>query len=259
MELGLLHQTDVFTTRPQTIFADRGAYAVLRTPIMPSYYSGNRLLLAAPITADQLDHWTAVFAQEFAGSGVRHIRLEWAGPEPPPADQAAFAAAGYEQTVLLGLTRAAPPPVVDRQPVALIIEPVREADAGPLKRFLLDCYPDWGAAFIDFVIEDIYLRLRTLEGGWWLGRLQGRIAGSMGLFFDGPLGRYQTVATHPAFRRQGVARTMVTELARQGFARPATELLVIAADRDYFAAQLYESCGFRTTHTVYELFKPPPP
>jgi ribosomal protein S18 acetylase RimI-like enzyme len=124
---------------------------------------------------------------------------------------------------------------------------------------LLDCYPDWGAAFIDFVIDDIYLRLRTLEGGWWLGWLQGRIAGSMGLFFNGPLGRYQTVATHPAFRRQGVARTMVTELARLAFTRPATELLVIAADRDYFAAQLYESCGFRTAHTVFELFKPPPP
>jgi ribosomal protein S18 acetylase RimI-like enzyme len=109
------------------------------------------------------------------------------------------------------------------------------------------------------VVEDIYLRLRTLAGGWWLGRLQGRIAGSMGLFFDGPLGRYQTVATHPAFRRRGVARTMVTELARRGFARPATELLVIAADRDYFATQLYQSCGFHTAHSVHELFKPPAP
>jgi GNAT superfamily N-acetyltransferase len=149
-------------------------------------------------------------------------------------------------------------PVTDeRRTPGLKIQPLRAEDKGNFKRFLLDCQSDWSAPFLDFMVDHIYLRHRELEGGWWLGWLDGRIAGSMGLFFSGPLGRYQSVDTHPAFRRRGVARTMVTHLAEHGFARPQTERLVIAADRDYFAAQLYEQCGFHTVHTQYELNKAP--
>jgi hypothetical protein len=54
-----LSQTDRFVTQPATIFVDRGAYVVLRTPGGPSYYDGNKLLLAAPPTLAALPHWEA--------------------------------------------------------------------------------------------------------------------------------------------------------------------------------------------------------
>lgn len=243
--------------RPETHFEDRGAYGVLRTPSAPSYYSGNLLLLAEPLVPAQVDTWAAVFHDTFRDSGVRHVRLEWTGPEPTAADRAAYQAAGYELTTILCLTAEAPVPVERLNP-ALEIRPLRDEDSGRLKRFLLDAQPDWGAAFLDYMTANILLRHRELEGNWWLGWLDGRVAGSMGLFFDGPLGRFQSVDTHPAFRRRGVARTMVAHLTQHGFARPQTERLVIAADQDYFAVRLYEQCGYRTLHPQYELFKPTP-
>jgi ribosomal protein S18 acetylase RimI-like enzyme len=257
MELSLLDRTVVFVNRPQTVFEDHGTYGVLRTPAGPSYYSGNLLILGEPLVPARLAEWAAVFHDAFDGSEVRHFRLEWTGPPPTTEERAAYAAAGYEVTTIRCMTTQAAAPVERLNP-ALEIRPLREADQGRLKRFLLDTNPDWSAPFMDFMTASIFLRQQVLEGGWWLGWLDGRIAGSMGLFFDGPLGRFQAVDTHPAFRRRGVARTMVAHLTRHGFDRPQTEQLVIVADRDYFAVRLYEQCGYRTLHPQYELFKPPP-
>jgi ribosomal protein S18 acetylase RimI-like enzyme len=257
VDLSLLNRTAVFVMRPETLFEDHGAYGVLRTPTAPSYYSGNVLLLDEPLAPARLESWVGIFSDTFRDSGVRHIRLEWTGPEPTAAEQATYQAAGYELTTILCMTAQAPTPVERLNP-ALEIRPLRDEDSGRLKRFLLDTQADWGAAFMDFMVGNILLRHRELEGNWWLGWLDGQVAGSMGLFFDGPLGRFQSVDTHPAFRRRGVARTMVAHLTQHGFARPQTERLVIVADQDYFAVRLYEQCGYRTLHRQYELFKPPP-
>lgn len=258
MELSLLSATDVFVMRPQTLFEDHGAYAVQRTPSEPTYYAGNRLLLGEPLGPAHLDAWAAVFAATFPDPAIRHVRLEWSGgPDPGPTARAAYTAAGYTLDTTLCMSTQTPPPPVPPTP-GLEIQPLRAADAPQVRRFLRDCHGESGATFVDFLLADILLRCDTLEGGWWLGRLDGQIAGSMGLFFDGALGRFQAVDTHPAYRRRGVARTMLAQLIGHGLARPQTERLVIAADRDYFAAQFYEDCGFRTAHTHYELGKSPP-
>ncbi len=254
MELNLLSRTDVFVMRPDTQYEDHETYGVLRTPSGPSYYSGNRLLLGEPLVPAHLDQWVGTFHETFPDPAVRHTRMDWAGPDPTLAERAAYKAAGYDLDTILCMGAEAP--VADeRRTPGLTIQPLRTEDEGLLKRFMLDCQANWSAPFLDFMVAHILQRHRELEGGWWLGWLDGRIAGSMGLFFSGPLGRYQSVDTHPAFRRRGVARSMVNHLAQIGFARPQTERLVIAADRDYFAAQLYEECGFQTVHTQYELNK----
>jgi len=257
VELSLLSRTDLFVMRPETVFEDHGTYGVRRTPTAPSYYSGNLLLLGEPLVPARLETWAGVFHDAFRDSGVRHFRLEWTGPPPTAEERAAYQAAGYELTTILCMTAQAPVPVERLNP-ALEIRPLRDDDSGRLRRFLLDTNPDWGAPFMDFMVANILLRHRELEGGWWLGWLDGQVAGSMGLFFDGPLGRFQSVDTHPAFRRRGVARTMVAHLTQHGLARPQTERLVIAADQDYFAVRLYEQGGSRPLHAQYELFKPPP-
>lgn len=70
------------------------------------------------------------------------------------------------------------------------------------------------------------------------------MASSMGLFVREGLGRFQAVDTHPAFRRQGLAGTLLYHAAQWGFSEMKAKNLVIVADQNYFAKDLYRSVGF---------------
>ncbi len=53
--------------------------------------------------------------------------------------------------------------------------------------------------------------------------------------------------THPEFRRQGLAGTLLYHVAQKGFLEMGAEDLVIVADENYFAKNIYASVGFGPT------------
>lgn len=77
------------------------------------------------------------------------------------------------------------------------------------------------------------------------GIVDNRIVGDLGVFVENGVGRFQSVGTHPDFRRRGICGTLVYEAARYAFERLGAETLVMVADEDYHAAKIYESVGFR--------------
>ena len=58
------------------------------------------------------------------------------------------------------------------------------------------------------------------------------------------LARFQSVETHPDFRGQGLAGTLVHEVSRYGFDQLGAHTLVMVADPDYLAIRVYRSVGF---------------
>jgi ribosomal protein S18 acetylase RimI-like enzyme len=81
-------------------------------------------------------------------------------------------------------------------------------------------------------------------GDWFGGFVGGRLVADLGLFAEAGLGRYQSVETHPEFRRRGVGGTMVFEAGRQSKVKHGLDTLVIVAERDSRAASLYQAVGF---------------
>ena len=73
------------------------------------------------------------------------------------------------------------------------------------------------------------------------------------------VGRFQWVATHPEFRRQGLCGTLVYILAAQALAQVGEQaqvkILVMAADPEYVAASIYESIGFSAIEKQFQLEK----
>jgi predicted GNAT family acetyltransferase len=61
------------------------------------------------------------------------------------------------------------------------------------------------------------------------------------------VGRFQSVETHPDFRRRGIAGTLVFQAGRQAKAKYDLHTLVIVAERASSPARLYESLGFQPT------------
>ncbi|MDG9671885.1 GNAT family N-acetyltransferase [Hahella sp. CR1] len=93
-------------------------------------------------------------------------------------------------------------------------------------------------------VRDMYRSMIAAGRGDWFGAFQqGELVGSVGLFFDERIGRFQNVLTKSSHRSRGICHTLVHAVAKAGFDR--ADILVMVADENYHAARIYESLGFQ--------------
>jgi predicted GNAT family acetyltransferase len=94
-------------------------------------------------------------------------------------------------------------------------------------------------------------------GQWWGAFVDDRLVSQMGLFKAGDnLARFQSVETHPDFRGQGIAGTLVHAISRYGFDELGVGTLVMVADPDYLAIRVYRSVGFTDSETQLQVERP---
>jgi GNAT superfamily N-acetyltransferase len=80
---------------------------------------------------------------------------------------------------------------------------------------------------------------------------------SMGLIVASPgCAGIFCMATHPAHRRQGIATAILHVGARWAAAHGADELYLQVMDENHVARRLYDSVGFRVSHTYHYRLKP---
>ena len=84
-------------------------------------------------------------------------------------------------------------------------------------------------------------------GDWFGAFVDKRLVAELGIFHDNGLGRFQSVQTHPDFRRRGIAGTLICAAGRQAMAKYDLNTLVIVAEAASSPAGLYESLGFQVT------------
>lgn len=94
--------------------------------------------------------------------------------------------------------------------------------------------------------------------GRWFGAFAGdSLVGGLGVFGDGgPDARYQSVDTHPDWRRRGVASALLAVAGRWALDALGAQRLVIVAERDSGAMRLYERLGFTEVDVQLRLSGP---
>lgn len=225
----------------------------LRCPSDPLFRWGNLLVLDAPPEPGRRGDWEARFAVAFADvPAVRHATFAWTGEDGARAE---FMAAGYAADTTVVRTASAddlasvrPPP-----PGFALRRVSSEADWATVHALHLADTPS---------NEDPteYARHRSarmavyraitrgerpsVRGGWYLATIDGAPAGSLGVFAEDDLGRFQYVHVAAPFRRRGIATTMVHQAAREGFGRWGARRLVILADEGEPADAIYARLGF---------------
>jgi GNAT superfamily N-acetyltransferase len=249
-QLSLGFRTDLIFHRFDGEVIDRGAYWVVRTPSNAGFHYGNFLLFFEAPKTGVLSRWKSLFREEFSGfPDVKHFTFLWDSPAEGAGDCSELLAAEFklESSVILTARSVHPAPRSNSQ-----IE-VRPITTDSEWRMVVESQihskdSEYSETSYREFKERQMARYRAMSErglGHWFGAFLGdRLAGDLGLYLDGDVGRFQSVETHPEFRRQGICGRLVYEAARFGFQKMGLRELVMVADEHYDAAKIYESVGF---------------
>ncbi|ULH16716.1 GNAT family N-acetyltransferase [Deinococcus sp. KNUC1210] len=238
----------------------KDGYQVIRTPKNPTFWWGNFLLLNEVPQPEALPGWLHTFGWEFPEA--RHVALGLDLPGEVSLDIPPGVGLTLTRSAVMTLERpeCVPPP-----------HPNTQAEYRPLHSDA-----DWQQALTLRLVTNDTLepvayqrfarrRLTLLReqaeaglGAWFGAFLNGQMVAGMGLYTAGDgLARFQTVETHPAFRRRGLCGSLVAYAAAWGFEQLNARTLVMVADPEDEAIRVYRSLGFREREWQWGLERAP--
>jgi GNAT superfamily N-acetyltransferase len=244
------YRTDLIFPAFDGEIIDRGSYIVVRTPSNPTFYWGNFLLFEDPPAEGDYDRWRELFAKEIGVPPfTRHMTFGWDTVHGEQGIVAPFVENGFrlEKSTVLTARKLNPPahPAPD-----LMVRPLVSDDdwAQSVENQVLTREPEFSEPEHRVFRERAMGRYRKMAarglGDWFGGFLGKRLVADLGIFHTGKVGRYQSVQTHPDFRRRGIAGSLVYQASRYAIERHGLETLVIVAETDSNAGRLYLSLGF---------------
>lgn len=244
------------------IVTERPDYLVVRTPANPGFWWGNFLLFPRPLGPGDGPAWRAAFTREFPDRGQLAIGVDGSDGRVGDLAEVAALGAGVERSIVLTARQPLRPAGLQPGPEAGVAADVRRLSTEPdwllAAELQAACspYPDSAEhrAFQERALAEARRMAESGHGAWFGAFLGGRMRAGLGLFSDGGgLARYQNVQTHPGYRRRGLAGALLRAAARYGRQELGAHTLVIVADPDGPAINLYRSLGFSDTEFQVQL------
>jgi ribosomal protein S18 acetylase RimI-like enzyme len=235
----------------------------VRTPSNPTFRWGNYMVFPSPPKPGDVSAWTTAFRAHVGRlPDIAHLAFTWDSPDGDEGAVAQFVDRGFERFrvwVMTAKTLRDPRTVNNECELRSL---AGDADFDAVINLLVAqnaALPEEereGAGYEEFARRHVGDLRQMVEAGWgaWFGAfIEGRLASSLGVFVRDGLGRFQMVDTHPQFRRKGLAGTLLVHAGRYAQRELGAEHLVITADADDVAKDLYASVGFTTTERLTEL------
>jgi GNAT superfamily N-acetyltransferase len=242
------YHTDCIARKLEGEFTERDSYFVLQMRNNPTYHWGNLLIFRREPQKDDFQNWISAFKTEF-GEKLGHITFGWESQEIGCIDsfvQAGFSLESESVLVLEELKQN------QNSRNDLIIRRI-DSDEDWAKVLDLQVYISEGEnpskEFVEFKTRG-FQAYRTLsengDGNWWGAFLDDRLIGDMGLYFNESLetGRFQSVETHPDYRRAGVCSKLLHSVASDALKKNPSIKLVICTEKGSNAERIYLKLGF---------------
>ena len=233
---------------------------LVTSPHNPEHWWGNFILIKGVPGPGEAGHWLSIFREELPDA--EHVAIGIDEPDAVASDLGEFAALGLEieqSSVMVGSAvemTALVPPGSEVHPF-MSDEDWTQSVELRLRCEDRDLEPE---SFRRFAEAKASTNRRLCEGGLgsWFGSFEGGVlVCQMGLLRAGPgLARFQSVETDPAARRKGHARAVVAFANRFGVEVLEVDRLVMVADPNYFAIDLYRSMGFVEEETQLQVERP---
>lgn len=243
------------------VVVHRDGFIEQRWPDLPVSIHGNCLWLPDPPTASALPGLVSRFEAMWSDDPrIAHVCFCWDGGEADPALYEAAGARGmsWEHWTAMAMDTATMRPVTPSP--GLEVRPFESGEWALMAEANAAWDPSEGpgaeAAYVAFK-EGVRAAWRSwlAEGHarWWGAWRQGVLVGQAGLVDTPYGGRFQSVETHPAHRRQGVCSALMSTVAADALQRhPAVHL---SAEPEGPALGLYTHLGFREVGAGHSLWQ----
>ena len=244
------YRTDLIFHRFEGEVSHRDHYLVIRTPSNPSYRWGNFLIFDAPPEPGAFGRWNELFAREVGTPPrITHKLFAWDTVDGQHGDVGDFLAAGFElgEEVVMATDVLTRPERYNHDLEIRALSSDGEFAEHVDLHVLCRQGKDDEASYRSFyeASTESYRKMIAAGLGRWFGAFSdGKLVADMGIFADGELARYQSVVTHPDFRRRGICSTLLYEVGRFALSSLDAKTLVIVADDHYFAKNIYGAVGF---------------
>ncbi|WP_211444968.1 GNAT family N-acetyltransferase [Collimonas humicola] len=234
-----------------------GKYTLIYTKNCPDSYSGNSLLLENKPDIKNFYLFEADFASLIGKPPeIQHRSFIWPMSIAENSDASEFTHLGYEYSenlVLLAKKNDLIRPTKSK--IQIEIKPYSSnEDWQKWEAMLLqdNAFPaNAYRCYLECQRHMYQSLIRHDQGNWWGAYIDGEQVANLGLFFDGEIGRFQSVLTDPSFRNQGICKALVHHVAVQGFSKVSALLMV--AEGSHHALQLYQSLGFKAVEKYASL------
>ncbi len=243
---------------------DLGDCVAVHTPSNPSYFHGNYLIFPTAPKKGDFGQWLSRFDQVFNQyPGVLHHCFEWETSAPAnPQTIAEFQNAGFTFDTISVLaatsvhTEKPTPSGVNFRPIKTDFEWASVVDAQTSEGFPSIPMPAY-RAYKEATFANYRAMSEAGSGAWWGAFKGAELVADLGLYFGRGIGRFQSVETLRAHRRQGICRALVHHVSNAAFAAHSGITLMLHADADEVARTIYESVGYAETEKLQSLFRPP--
>ena len=239
----------------------RKGYWKISSPHNPTFYWGNFLLIDGSPSTLTLAEWQDYFVREFPTAA--HFALGIDDPEGGVAPLFIPEESHLEVLASVVLTTSTID-LVDRRTSDIENRPlVSDADwQSSLEIDLVTRDASYlEAPYREYLADKVLTRRALCESGagaWWGTFVDGQLVSQAGIIDGGEsVARYQTVGTHPEFRRRGFSSLTISAAGHYAANTFGSETLVIVADPDYHAIDLYQQLGFRNSETQLQIQRRP--
>ena len=227
------------------------AYVVVRTPGNPTFRWGNFVLLRrSPLLRDLPGLADRV---EALLPGLGHHAVGIDDPAAGREDVERLRRPGWRGAVDAVLTADAVLPPRHEQRSAVVRALTGDADWAQKAALDLACADGAGPEHEVFATRRAAAERAAVETGHgaWFGAFDGeRLLAGLGIFRAGDgLARFQTVQTHPEARRRGLAQALLHHAGAHALGELGARRLVLVADPDHHALDLYLGAGFARTES----------
>ncbi len=242
------YQTDFIFNKLDGSLVFKEDYLVVSCESNPNFFWGNLLYFKSSPTKDDFQSWINLFDREFNNPKIYHKTFAWDSLNGECGDIDEFLANGFEleKSIVLSTHKVHLPRKFNKE---LIVKEIKLDEkmvdvidiqvAGANSKLSKSSW----RSFYEVTMNNYNNLIKKGHGHWYGAFLDGRLVGSLGLFFEDNIGRFQIVSTDPSYQRLGVCSTLVYEVSLAALQSRASQLVMVA-DESYHAAKIYESVGF---------------